>query len=54
MLTPEDQTLRDSWLQQMAIHPFKHMIYCGKEITIADAERWLHDALDEKNKRPEL
>jgi hypothetical protein len=48
MLSEEDRKQRDAWLERMKVHPFKHMIYCGKEITIADVERWLRDSLGQE------
>jgi hypothetical protein len=45
MLPSEEQQRRDRWLAECEGKPFKTMVYVGKEVTVADVERWLRDAL---------
>lgn len=45
MLPLDDQAKRNEWLVRIAVSPFKHMVYVGKDTSVKDVERWLRDAL---------
>ncbi len=40
-----DTQRRDDWLAAKASDPHTHLVFVGKNVTVADAERWLREAL---------
>lgn len=43
---PDDHARRDAWLAAKARDRYKHLVWVGRDVSIADAERWLRQALE--------
>ena len=43
----DERERRDRWLSEKERDLFKHLVYVGNGVTIADAERWLREALEQ-------
>lgn len=41
-----DTEKRDAWLAAKAKDPYTNLVFVGKDVTVADVERWLREALN--------